>query len=597
MSKKIIKLSLQLFGAVPKGELCEAKHSKTLKYGLVLDQYAAYALNDVLEFLEEDQLNGEQLNATFHKSWKIIKNSKQEELAVHQLLHYSTTYGTNFSSKYIYFPTEKLTIPAIKKLAIRVIQGVPPEELIEKALAMLSSGIALAEETVDALLAVLEELGYVFTTVDHIKNKEALVKIIAAKKIYPSPPTEFLRYLVYLATESTLLIKSDDTIKKIKEAKPDISTHLNQFGLKKCATIFNRFKPLWLAFKSNARNKPLINELNRLSKRYHRPMPVDVLNTITSTQYKEGQVIQALYKVNNFRKIRLLHALNTRLNAADVFLYRIRNGRSFSKKEKMTEKWEYFQAMYQLVYENLLETLSLYGTKIKYPVQVDYSLPASEKMFVGNFPVGTKITSAKLVSGVYWRNEWGAEDLDLSSLNVEGKVGWNSNFKAKGLLYSGDVTDATHGATELLYSKHTLEVPSLSILNIYTGSVGCKFKIIVGKASKVRQNYMFDPNELILEAETHMVGRQQILGIFLPEADQQLSFVLVNAGFGNISVSGNSVHSDHARKALLYQYAAPISFRKLLLDAGATLVGKEEDASVDLMPQQLTKNTFIDLLS
>ena len=107
---------------------------------------------------------------------------------------------------------------------------------------------------------------------------------------------------------------------------------------------------------------------------------------------------------------------------------------------------------------------------------------------------------------------------------------------------------------------------------------------------------MFDPNELILEAKSNMVGRQQILGIFLPEPDNQLSFVLVNAGFGSMSVSGDSIQSDNARSALFYQYANAISFRKLLEDAGAILVDNADEADINLMPEQLQKDTFIGIL-
>jgi hypothetical protein len=596
MNTRILELSIQLFNAVPKGNPQKTDFNKLLKYGIILDDFAAYATDQILNYFKENKLSSQQLNSTFHKSWKVIKDSSREELFIHQMLHYLTTYGSNFTSDYVYFPAEKLELPEIKNISLKVIRGLDPEELIEKALKLLSSGIALEEETINDLLELLTALKYQFVTVDNIKNKEALVKIIAKSNVYPSSPVEFLRYLIFLTTESTLLIKNDETIKAIKESDLNISTHLNVFGLKKCAEIFNRFKPLWLAFKSNISNKPLINEISRLSKKYHKPMAVDVLNTITSIAYDESQVKDALTRVNNFRKIRLLNALNTRINKADSFLYRIRNGRSFSTQKKGSGNLDYYKKIFDLVYTNLVESLDLEGVRIKYPTNVDYSLPSSEKMFAGNFPTGTKITAENLVSGVYWEDKWGANDLDLSALSMEGKVGWNSDYQATGLLYSGDITDAPNGATELLYTNNQLTSPALSLLNIYSGKAGCKFKIIIGSAPKVEANYMFNPNELILEAETNMVSRNQILGIFLPSDNNKVSFVLVNSGFGNLSVSSPSIHSDVAKEALLYQYTSPISLRKLLVDAGAILVDNEE-GEISLLPRDLQKDSIINIIT
>lgn len=596
MKRRTLELSLKLFNAVPKGPLTEVNHKEILAYGVILDEYAAYATEDVINYFKEHKLSAEQLNATFHKSWKVIRDSSRLELWMHQLLHYMSTYGTNHKSDYIYFPAETLEIPGLTKMPLQFIRGLEKEKLIEKSLKLLSTGIALDEGTIDELLELLAGLEYEFTTVDQIKNKEALVKIIAQTGVYPTHPSEFLRYLFYLSTESTLLIKSKEVITAITAAQKDLSKDIQAFGLKKSAEIFNRFKPIWLAFKSNTANVPLINEISRLSKRYHKPLPVDVLNSITSGAFSNQEIEDALAKANNFRKIRLLHALNTRLQSADSFLYRIRNGKSFSKKKRINGKQKYFRRMFELTYYSLLSSLNLEGQKIIYPDVVDYGIPATEKMFVGNYPTGTKIQAKNLVAGVYWEDEWGAHDLDLSALSLEGKVGWNSEYKLGSLMYSGDITSAPKGATELLYASEGLANPALSMLNIYSGKSGCKFKIVVGQASRVTANYMFDPNELVLEAESEMISRGHILGIFLPEENQELSFVLVNAAFGSMSVSGSSTQSDNARTALFYQYAQPLSLKQLFVDAGAVLVESGENA-INLMPQNLQKDSIIKLLS
>ena len=594
MNRRAIDLCLDLFGAVLAGEEKPDDHARTVPYGIVIEASANYARKRILARLSSAKLDAKQLNATFHKSWKVIRDTSREELFIHQILHYLTTYGTDFTSDFVYFPAEELQLPDVGKLPIRVIRGLSHEELVEKCLEMLASGVALEEATIDAVLELLGVLNYQFTSVDHVLNKEARIKIIAQTGIYPSQPVEFLRYLVFRATESTLLIKNSDSITAIKEKKLDVSESLEKFGLAKCAEIFRRFKPLWLAFKANPKNVSRINEISRLSRRHHVPLPLDVLNTVTHIHHSETAIREALTRVNNFRKIRLLNALHTRRSGVDAYLYRIRDGRSWAKATRPSEA-NYYRDVFDLVYENLVDSLDLAGQRVRYPEGIDYALPSSQKMFVGNVPAGTRITSKNLVSGVYWENDWGANDLDLSALSLEGKVGWNSAYKGGGILYSGDITDAPEGATELLFTEGALAHPALSVLNIYDGKEGCRFKIIVGSAPQVTENYMFDPNQLILEADCKMVGRQQILGIFLPAAEGQLTFVLVNAGFGSMSVSSGSTHCDLARRALFLQFSETLSFRKLLEDAGAHIV-REGEAEIDLRPGSLAKDTFVKLL-
>ena len=547
MNKRAIELSLELFGAVPAGKSTPSQHKDTLEHGVLVDENAAYANKAILRYLKANKLSGEQLNATFHKSWEVIRTSTRYELFVHQILHYLTTYGTNFTSDYVYYPAEELEVPELKKLRFRVIKGLPEMELIDKCLKMLSSGMALAEETIKSILDLLDELKYRFTSVDGIKNKEAAVRIIAKSGVYPSHPSEFLRYLVFKTTGTTLLIKNSETIEAIKSSWEDVSQDLNKFGLARCAEIFRRFKPLWLAFKYRPENSRMINEISRLARRHHKPLPLDVLNTVTSTVYGEEEIKEALGKANNFRKARLLNALNTRLNRANAFLYRVRNGKSFSTAKPKPKHLAYYRKTFDLIYWDLVTSLEVRGKRVLYPENIDYALPATEKMFVGNFPGGTRITGKHLVSGVYWENSWGANDLDLSALTLEGKVGWNAAYKGEGLMYSGDITDAPNGATELLYTNGQLGSPALAVNNIFSGKEGCKFKIIVGTAPEVTMNYMFDPNELILEAECNMVGRQQIIGIFLPGEGERpergrffAAFCRLLQNMGNPSLGGST---------------------------------------------------------
>ena len=88
-----------------------------------------------------------------------------------------------------------------------------------------------------------------FTGKEKIKNKEAIVKLAEFYNIYPENPVEFFRYIIYRSTDTTLLIKNNELIELIKNSSYNPTQAFNQYGLEKLAEIFNRFKPLFLAYK------------------------------------------------------------------------------------------------------------------------------------------------------------------------------------------------------------------------------------------------------------------------------------------------------------------------------------------------------------
>lgn len=83
---------------------------------------------------------------------------------------------------------------------------------------------------------------------------------------------------------------NDRTIEEIKECSGVTATRLfeeyeRKYGFEHLAEIFNRFKPLFLAFKLNSTLSNCINRINKLSKIYHKPMKEDYLNTVTISHF------------------------------------------------------------------------------------------------------------------------------------------------------------------------------------------------------------------------------------------------------------------------------------------------------------------------
>ena len=406
--------------------------------------------------------------------------------------------------------------------------------------------------------------------------------------VMPKDTMEFFRYIIYRITGETLLIKSDEVIQAIEKSKYNPGVQFEQFGLEKLAVIFNRFKPLFLAFKSKCAKT--INKISKLSKKHHKPLVVNPLNLVTSI-FITAKDKHWLDNATPFALFKALSACHTRMQGQYAFAYRIRNGKSFVKTNTNSGVvW----SNYEFLLDYLKDRFKLNGKKVFLPIDVAYALPTSEKMYVGNIPTGSKFYGDALAVGVYWENQWGAYDLDLSGLNIGGKVGWNSAYKqGKGqLMYSGDITDAPNGAVEYLYAQNGLNEPTLVKNNVYSGDGNCEYKIIVGKGDKVDYDYMMNPNNLFVETKCQSVQRQTVLGMLLPEKGRQC-FVLLNFGAGESRVSGNSELSILATKALYQQWSNPISFRELISELGAEIVSNKEQADYNFALDALQKDSFL----
>lgn len=581
--------TLKLFNAV----VAKASNEKAFVsgQGYIIESGALWAKEEIIRFYKDEKLDGFGLNKTFHKSWKTILKSSRVKLWMEQVRHYVSTYGSNFQDV-MYIPNEVLDVPDVK-LAFKVVKAYSKGELTVKCLHLLQSGIALKEETINDLLSVLvDELSYQFTGDENIKNKEAIVKIADMYGVLPEDTMEFFRYIIYRATGDSLLIKSNDVIEAIKTSNYNPAVQLEQFGLEKMAEIFNRFKPLFLAFKPKC--SKTINKISKLSKTHHKPLVVNPLNFVTSIFFSENDK-HWLDNATPFALFKALSACHTRINGQYAFAYRIRNGKSFVKTKKVSGVvWP----NYDFLFDYIRTRFDLSGKKFFLPDNVEYALPTSEKMYVGNIPTGTKFFGESLAVGIYWENQWGAEDLDLSGLNIGGKIGWNADYKQGDgdLMYSGDITDAPSGAVEYLYAQNGLNAPTLVENNVYSGSGNCAYKIIVGKGDNINYDYMMNPNNLFVETKCQSVQRQSILGMLIPEKDRQC-FVLLNFGAGECRVSGNTEVSINATKALYQQWSNPISFREIIFELGGEIVTQKENADYDFSLDQLQKDSFLKVFS
>jgi len=576
--------TLKLFNAV----LARESDSKAFisEDGFVIESSAIWAKKEIISYYAKEKLNGNDLNKTFHKSWQKIKSSTRFQLLIEQINHYISTYGSHFQNE-MYIPNEVLNIPDVK-LNFKVIKAYTKEEMQEKCLSLLRSGIALTEETIDDLLNILHnELEYDFTGKENIRNKEAVIKIADRYEIYPENPVEFFRYVIYKTTQTTLLIKDDNLINLIKQSRFDPTFLFQLFGVEKMAEIFNRFKPLFLAYKNRA--PKVINKISKLSKIYHQPLISNPLNNATNILL-ENSDLHWLENATPFALFKALSACYSRMYGQDTFVYRIRNGKSWTKKTTATSANE---LNYDFILHYLKSKYNFVGKKIYLPKDVEFALPTSEKMFVGNIPTGTRFYADRLAVGIYWEDAWGARDLDLSGLNIAGKIGWNAAYNQNEgeLMYSGDMTSAPNGAVEYLYANKGSVAPTLVMNNVFSGETECGYKIVIGKGDAVSYDYMMNPNNLFAEAKCKSVQKQTVLGMLFPKDGKQC-FTLLNFGAGHSQVSGTSEVSMMATSALFQQWYEPISFNLLMQELGAEIVLRKEDADFDFSLENLEKDSF-----
>ena len=560
--------------------------------GFIIPPNAIWAKDTITAYYKSKKGSAADINKTFHKSWNKVLSGNEAVLLIEQWLHYATGYGTDFTQD-VFIPQEELNLPI--DLTFKVVKVLAPAELAASIEETFKSGIALAQETIEDLLKIYAELGYEFTADSAINNKEAEVIVAAKYGFLPKDVSQFMRMLVYKTTGNTLVIKNRSTIEAIKNSNWRVVKDLEAFGYENLAPVFNRYKPIFLAFKGQRSANKAINYIAKLSKSLHKPMVQNPMNELTS-----ATIPSIPSNVTTPALLRALNMLTKRLGGQDTFNYKVRNGKSFVKENKSRLAACYKTVMSinrETIIEELSKRINFKGQSFYIPSNVKYGVPTSEKQMVGNLPNGTQISADRLAVGIYWENSWGARDLDLSAVDSNGEhVGWNGSRVKDELAHSGDITDAPEGAVEYLYAGKNMTIPHIVRNNVYSGSATTRFNIIVGEGDEVTNDYMMNPNNVILQAEATTTTAQQTLGVLLPQEDKQ-TFILAYDGSGNRQVTGRGEVTQLSLKALMQEAEYGLTFNTLIEELGGTIVTNKDEADHDLSLDNLTTTTFISLLA
>lgn len=567
------------------------------------------------------------VNSTFYQNWEDVTSKTRFELFIDQLLHYVTTYGTDFACEGNgYVPNATPVGPVYISLFkdYKVIMPCTEEDVYNRCMDMLTSGIAMKQATIETIVDYVVEyvtVNDLLTTgefdIDDIANREAVTLLCDELGIAPNKKFDLFRYIMYKTTGSTLIIKNKPTINAIimSNTQFDFNT-LSDKQLIGLASIFYRFKPLFLAFKKTctegayystpitSRNAHVINKIRRMAPKYHTPLAESVMATMLGKAHDSTVITETATQMNTFQIIRLMNTIIERINHTDEkAMYIVRNGKMFVKDAKSYDGMiTYYVTVFNILKNELVSRLSEKATYVKYPKNMVLACPTSEKNFVGDLPFGTymDLQDSDSFIGIYWKEEWGTYDFDLSVLNIDGnKVGWDSRYYSdnQDVVYSGDMTSARPEATEIMLFKNGAKDGSV-IVNRYNGRDGSKFRFFGGVEPnmKLRRNYMVDPNFIKFSADVVSDTVEKTIGLL-----NDGRFYVMALGSGNSIVSSHKGSTQNERYyASVLKAQSYLKLNDILSAAGFIDVDSVEELPKDaqiLDLTQMSRDTLINLFS
>ena len=593
-----------------------------------------------------------EVNSTFYKQFEDVKQLSDAQLVINQLTHYFSVYSSD--KEYMWEPKEVseslIATDNTEDYVVTRIKAIDKEELSDSLNKILSSGIALDSNKIQDIIDICDHFS-IHIDLETIQNKEAMMHMCYKLGMVPKDTVEFIRYLVFLTTGQTLLIKDSRTIDSIKanvggseyrylkhdgiEDPKDLShivDILNSRDDIELAKVFNRFKPIFLAFKSNKDLKTKINRVSKLSKKHHKPHKQPVLTTLTTFKYSKDEVAKASSNANVFQLIKAYNAINLymwRALKGNEFIgtYKIRNGKTYTKtnsinatKESIVKASDYSRVLYLEIARRLYYKIQ--GKTIVLPPSVDYKLPTSLKTMVGSVPNFTSFDIPKdetFIIGATWKDN---VDIDISATTINGvSLGWFTKHKSEGITHSGDMVSLNkHGvATEAF--EITKESPSLILgETLYSGmwhvngdekeEFNYKMFISLPKSDTnikgIKQEESIGDFSDVLHV-VPMVSEYKAKSIGVYNADKN-QFILVNQGIQGIN--NRMISHSSARETLeglLDIHINTLSLRevlsgyndnvKIVESIDGITEGTRKNDIINLELDSIDDNTFIDLLS
>lgn len=664
-------------------ECCNRYIDLYLKFvacGYLIDPKCVFD-DETYKFLDEEVYNDIKCNynTTFYKDWFDIMTKNRFELTVDQLLHYLSTYGTNYEGT-SYIPNncpKELVIDPVKFKNMKVIKASSLASLSDKFLNILNSPVALSEQNLQCILVCIKNLWMEYfaknridntwlkETINNIKNKEAKIMLAAVFNITLDEPVDTVRLLWYFATGNLQIIQSINGLSEFANTLDnnsmarmviaDYLTHLSVDELKVLSSVYYRYKKIFMFIKNRCKYYDMdgvctvINKLSRYAKTQHQPMQIGFWEGIVNNGWHSQPTELYVKMVNDaksskfscFKAIKIYNSVAEKLGLINQFkdgvikeyddyqsLYYIRN-KSIYLKNNSARYLDCddvtIQSLNNIKYACLYYIVKhirqyLIDNNIKYfilPDNINYTLPTSEKNFIGSVPMWSQFDMSKSkhnIVGIYWRNEWGTKDFDLSAIDEEGsKIGWNGNYYDNSdkptVIFSGDMTDADPEAVEALYYRNYDNIPNQIVFNNrYNGTTGSKFRLFFtqNNVDNFSRGYMVNPNDIVFSTDITSDVKEQMLGII---NDNKFVFTSINFSDHTVSTMGYRIealfnyckYNIHGKLKLndILEYFSDI-INIVSIDKFNEIKGQNEniadDNTINFNFNTLTKDTFINIL-
>ena len=488
-----------------------------LKQGIFVPDNLCYRW--LYTYLRDRQIN---TNSTFYKSWQDIRSRGRWELFLDQVCHYISTYGTNFEGRP--FIMNDGQIPDFPYKELKVLEGITVEELKVEVTKLAYSNIAMSTDTLTSIQDIVRELG-ISLDLDQIKNRELKLRMIPAGYKFKDGQ-ECLLWILWKWFNISMLVKNKATFDAIKPERSMLPVLL--LNGKILATVFYRNKDVFMQFKKCKELCHAVNMIRKFAVKLHKPMKKSPW-----LQLEEMDSLERMKLFKDASIFKLAQMYNVLNNPTGYYV--IRNGKAFYKESVIREVND----------EILAEILAVIISKVPkvesvaLPKGIELAMPTSEKNFIGDIPLGSYIDCAEknTMIGIYWRNEWGARDLDLHVRTIDGySIGWNGSYghpDEKKILFSGDMTNANPEASEVMWFQNEPINSIVSVLE-YSGDNKYHYDMFIAQESTTNfsKGYMVDPRNIIYKARMEFENKSDVtLGFF---KDNKFVFHSCNVGNGRV---------------------------------------------------------------
>ena len=516
MEEKIYKLFGKVFMTDKPKVGFYTMNSRSMQQGIFVPEELCYKW--LYDLIGQNSINP---NSTFYKVWNDVTSKTRWQLFLDQIKHYASTYGTNFESM-TWIPNDG-TLIEFPFASLRVLEPILLPQLETEITKLAYSNIAMSSDTLTCIQDIVNELKFSLD-IEQIKNRELKLRMIPMNYQFKNGQ-ECLLWIIWKWFNISMLVKNKETFESIRPDSTMLPVLIKNREV--LASVFFRNKDVFMQFKKCKELCHQVNVIRKLANKLHKPMKKSQWLMLEEMNYAERQKL--FHNASIFKLVQMYNVLNN-----PTGYYVIRNGKAFYKES--SERKVSNELLNHLMMNIVSKVPKVESVAL--PKGIELAMPTSEKNFIGDIPLGSTVDCAdkNTMIGIYWRNEWGARDLDLHAETINGKsIGWNSEFTTsdQGVVFSGDMTNADPEAAEVMWFKNQPVDSIVSVLK-YNGGNIYTYDVFIAQESTTnfKKNYMVDPRNIIYKTHMTFENKSDVtIGYF---KDNKFVFHSCNIGNGRV---------------------------------------------------------------